>query len=37
MKCHLEIVRLESITKSPVVSFFNETLLGLHSVRAYSR
>ncbi|KRX07927.1 P-loop containing nucleoside triphosphate hydrolase [Pseudocohnilembus persalinus] len=37
MKCHLEIVRLESITKSPVVSFFNETLMGLHSVRAYNR
>lgn len=32
-----ELVRLEGITKSPVVSYFSETLNGLHSVRAYNR
>lgn len=32
-----ELVRLEGITKSPVVSYFGETLNGLHSVRAYNR
>jgi ATP-binding cassette subfamily C (CFTR/MRP) protein 2 len=32
-----EIVRLEGITKSPVVSYFGETLNGLHSVRAYNK
>lgn len=37
IKTNRELTRLESISKSPVVSFFGETLNGLHSVRAYKR
>ncbi|KRX07923.1 P-loop containing nucleoside triphosphate hydrolase [Pseudocohnilembus persalinus] len=32
-----ELVRLEGITKSPVVSYFQETLNGLDSVRTYQK
>jgi len=35
MKCNREIVRLESISKSPIVSFFTETLGGLSIIRAF--
>ena len=32
-----EITRLESITKSPIISFFKESLNGLTSIRAYNQ
>lgn len=32
-----ELQRIDSITKSPVFSHFNETLQGLASIRAYNR
>jgi len=35
MKVNREAVRLESISKSPIVSYFSESLNGLTSVRAY--
>lgn len=37
IKANRELTRLESISKTPVVSFFGETLNGLHSIRAYKR
>jgi len=36
MKVNREAVRLESISKSPIVSYFSESLNGLTSVRAYN-
>ena len=36
MKCNREFVRLEAISKSPIVSFFTETLAGLSTIRAFS-
>ena len=35
MKVNREVVRLESISKSPIVSFFSESVNGLTSIRAY--
>ena len=32
-----EVTRLESITKSPIISFFQESLNGLTSIRAYNQ
>lgn len=37
MKTYTEIVRLESITKSPVVSLFSETLNGVTTIRAFNK
>jgi len=37
MKCNRELVRLEAISKSPIVSFFTETLGGLSTIRAFSQ
>jgi len=36
MTVNREAVRLESISKSPIVSYFSESLNGLTSVRAYN-
>ena len=36
MKVNREAVRMESISKSPVVNFFSETLNGLSTIRSYS-
>ena len=36
MKANREVTRLESITKSPIVSFFTECLSGLPVIRAYN-
>lgn len=35
MLCNNELIRIESISKSPVLSFFNESLNGLSVIRAY--
>ena len=32
---NLGLRRIESISKSPIVSFFSESLVGLTSIRAY--
>ena len=37
MKCQRELVRLEAISKSLIVSFFTETLGGLSTIRAFSQ
>lgn len=37
MNANREIIRLESISKSPVVVCFSETLSGLHSIRAFKK
>ncbi len=37
MKTYTEIVRLESITKSPIVSLYSETLNGITTIRAFSQ
>lgn len=37
MKVNREVTRLENISKSPVVSFFSESLNGLTYIRAYNK
>jgi len=36
MRVNREVTRLEGISKSPIVSYFSESLAGLTSIRAYS-
>jgi len=37
MNASREIYRLESISKSPILSYFSETILGLSTVRAFGQ
>ncbi|KAL4454971.1 hypothetical protein ABPG74_006353 [Tetrahymena malaccensis] len=37
MNSQREVVRLETLTRSPIISFFNETLNGLSSIRAFKQ
>lgn len=37
MKAQREIIRLESISKSPIISFFTESISGLSVIRAYQQ
>jgi ABC-type multidrug transport system fused ATPase/permease subunit len=37
MKATRELYRLESISKSPILSYFSETIIGLSVVRAFGK
>jgi hypothetical protein len=37
MKASRELYRIEGITKSPILSYFSETVIGLTTVRAYHK
>ena len=37
MKTYTDIVRLDGITKSPVVSLYSETLNGITTIRAFNK
>ena len=37
MRTYTEIIRLERITRSPVLSLYSETLNGLTTIRAFSK
>ncbi|KAL4503360.1 hypothetical protein ABPG72_000966 [Tetrahymena utriculariae] len=37
MNSQREVVRLETLTRSPIISFFNEALNGLSSIRAFKQ
>lgn len=37
MKTYTEIVRLDAITKSPVVCLYSETLNGISTIRAFNK
>lgn len=37
MAANRELYRLESISKSPILSFFSETVNGLSLIRAYGK
>jgi ATP-binding cassette subfamily C (CFTR/MRP) protein 2 len=37
MNCSRELYRLESISKSPILSYFGETVLGLPIIRSFNK
>ena len=37
MTCNRELYRLESISKSPILSYFSETVNGITTIRAYNK
>ena len=37
MRCNTELIRLEAVSKSPIVSFYTETLGGLPTIRSFGQ
>ena len=37
MNAQREIIRLETVSRSPIISFFAESLSGLSSIRAFNQ